>query len=69
MAILAFSNIIKAQNNDRSSVLMLVVDDWNDMVGAFGNNQAITPNIDKLCNIDVILQKRRLQEAIPKFNL
>ncbi|MCG8582618.1 MAG: sulfatase [Bacteroidales bacterium] len=40
---------IFAQGKSQPNVLMLVVDDWNDMIGAFGGNQAITPNMDRLC--------------------
>lgn len=32
----------------RPNVLFLVADDWNDMVGAMGCSQAITPNLDRL---------------------
>ena len=32
----------------KPNVLFISVDDWNDWVGAFGDNQAITPNLDKL---------------------
>ncbi|TKG97302.1 iduronate sulfatase [Puteibacter caeruleilacunae] len=44
------SMMATAQKSEpKPNVIMLVVDDWNDMIGAFGGNQAITPNIDKLC--------------------
>ena len=33
---------------DRPNVLFISVDDWNDWVGAYGDNQAKTPNLDKL---------------------
>lgn len=46
---------VNAQNKKQPNVLMLVVDDWNDMIGAFGGNQAITPNMDKLCKQGVKL--------------
>lgn len=49
MAVLFLPNIVSAQDNNRPNVIMLVVDDWNDMIGAFGNKQIQTPNIDKLC--------------------
>lgn len=39
-----------AQSNKQTNVIMLCVDDWNDMIHAFGDNQAITPNVDKLCS-------------------
>ena len=33
---------------ERPNVLFISVDDWNDWIGAYGDNQAKTPNIDKL---------------------
>jgi arylsulfatase A-like enzyme len=41
-------------NKVRPNVLFLAVDDWNDMVGAMGDNQAITPNLDRLAKRGVI---------------
>ncbi|MCL3781150.1 iduronate sulfatase [Prolixibacteraceae bacterium JC049] len=38
-----------AGQTNRPNVVMLVVDDWNDMIAAFGNRHIETPNIDKLC--------------------
>jgi arylsulfatase A-like enzyme len=32
----------------RANVLFIAVDDWNDWVGCFGDNQAKTPNLDRL---------------------
>jgi len=37
-----------ASQTERPNALFLAVDDWNDMVGALGDNQAITPNLDRL---------------------
>lgn len=34
--------------SDRPNVLFISVDDWNDWVGAYGGNQANTPNLDQL---------------------
>lgn len=39
---------LPALAQDRPNVLFISVDDWNDWVGSFGNNQAITPNLDRL---------------------
>jgi arylsulfatase A-like enzyme len=33
---------------EKPNVLFISVDDWNDWVGAHGNNQAKTPNLDRL---------------------
>ncbi|MCH1509416.1 MAG: sulfatase [Akkermansiaceae bacterium] len=40
--------IFPCQSKERSNVLFISVDDWNDWVGANGGNQAKTPNLDKL---------------------
>ena len=39
---------------ERPNVLFLAVDDWNYMLGAMGNEQAITPNLDRLARRGVI---------------
>ena len=44
---------VHAQDGRHPNVIMLAVDDWNDMINAFGDNQAITPNIDELCKMGV----------------
>jgi arylsulfatase A-like enzyme len=42
------------KNKLRPNVLFLAVDDWNDMVGAMGDNQAITPNLDRLAKRGIV---------------
>jgi iduronate 2-sulfatase len=37
----------KAVNSKKLNVLMIIIDDLNDYIGAFGDSQAQTPNIDK----------------------
>ncbi|MEO0415193.1 MAG: sulfatase [Verrucomicrobiota bacterium] len=37
-----------ARAADHPNVLFISVDDWNDWIGIHGNNQAVTPNLDKL---------------------
>ena len=39
---------VAAAESEKPNVIFISVDDWNDWVGAFGENQAITPNLDKL---------------------
>jgi len=43
-------NVITAysQVKPKPNVVVIAVDDWNDWVGALGNNQVKTPNLDKL---------------------
>lgn len=45
-----FAGSLQAKQRKKVNVIMLVVDDWNDMISAFGNQQVKTPNIDKLCD-------------------
>lgn len=44
----AFSSGAAVRAVERPNVLFLAVDDWNDMVGAMGCPQAVTPNLDRL---------------------
>ena len=41
---------------ERPNVLFIAVDDWNDWVGAYGNKQAQTPNLDKLATRGVMFR-------------
>ncbi|TXG39092.1 sulfatase [Seonamhaeicola maritimus] len=51
-----FSTLCFAQ--DKPNVLLIMVDDMNDWVGAFGGNpQAITPNMDALATKSTIFEK------------
>lgn len=49
---------VTAQNKqEQPNVLLIMVDDLNDWVGAFGGNQqAITPNIDALAEKGVVFK-------------
>ncbi|MCM8531422.1 MAG: sulfatase [Lentisphaeraceae bacterium] len=38
---------VKAKKVSKPNVLMIIVDDLNSYVGAFGDKQALTPNVDK----------------------
>lgn len=47
----------KSNYTDKPNVLLIMVDDMNDWVGAFGGNkQAITPNMDALASKSVIFK-------------
>lgn len=41
---------------DKPNVLFISVDDWNDWIGAHGNNQAKTPNLDRLAARGVVFR-------------
>jgi len=43
--------------NERLNVLFIVADDLNCAIGAYGDKQAITPNIDKLAKKGLIFTK------------
>lgn len=43
---------VQVNAQDRPNVIMIVLDDLNDYLGAMdGHPQAITPNLDKLANV------------------
>ena len=58
--VLAFAimlQCIMGFSQEKPNVLLIMVDDMNDWVGAFGgNSQAITPNIDKFAKKSVIFK-------------
>ncbi|WP_120181455.1 sulfatase [Pelobium manganitolerans] len=57
-------NTACAQNKQKPNVLMIAVDDLNDFVGAFGNPDAITPNIDRLANRGTIFSNAHCQAPL-----
>ena len=46
--LLALAGALASAGAQKPNILFISVDDWNDWVGAHGNNQAKTPNLDKL---------------------
>ncbi|TMM29082.1 DUF229 domain-containing protein [Polaribacter aestuariivivens] len=63
--VLGFKNSI-AQNKDKSkpNVLLIFVDDLRTNLGAYGDNQAITPNIDALAKQGVTFRNHQVQYAV-----
>jgi len=58
-------NVFVAFSQEKPNVLLIMVDDMNDWVGAFGGNQqAITPNIDKLAKKSVIFKNAYCSAAL-----
>ncbi|WP_303317265.1 sulfatase [Flavivirga abyssicola] len=59
------SKIYTNDNKERPNILLIMVDDMNDWVGAFGGNQqAITPNMDALANKSVIFKNAYCSAAL-----
>jgi len=56
--------VASAQNKEKPNILMIAVDDLNDFVGAFGNPDAITPNIDRLAKRGVIFTNAHCQAPL-----
>ena len=58
-------SIIAGYSQEKPNVLLVMVDDMNDWVGAFeGNQQAITPNIDKLAEKSTIFKNAYCSAAL-----
>jgi arylsulfatase A-like enzyme len=53
-----------AQNKQKPNVLMISIDDLNDFIGAFGNSNAITPNLDRLAKRGVIFTNAHCQAPL-----
>ena len=59
-----FNNIIKANNENNSkklNVLFIIADDLNCDLGAYGNENVYTPNIDKLAEQGVLFENAHVQ--------
>lgn len=54
----------KRSKSDKLNVLMIVIDDLNDYIGAFGDPQAITSNIDKLVSQGVRFNRAYCQYPV-----
>ena len=52
-SILLLINILNSFSAGKPNVVMIAVDDWNDWMGALGNRQVKTPNLDKLAKMGV----------------
>ncbi|WP_159949383.1 sulfatase-like hydrolase/transferase [Polaribacter septentrionalilitoris] len=57
---------ISAQNKDKSkpNILLICVDDLRNNLGAYGDKEAITPNIDKLAKQGVTFRNHQVQYAV-----
>jgi arylsulfatase A-like enzyme len=66
VAVFTFSVNTKAQHSkSKPNVLLIMVDDMNDWVGAFGGHpQAITPNMDKLAAKSTVFQNAYCSAAL-----
>ena len=55
-----------AQNTDTSkpNILLICVDDLRNNLGVYGDNQAITPNIDALAKRGVVFRNHQVQYAV-----
>lgn len=60
------SNVAFTQNKDKAkpNVLLICVDDLRNNLGAYGDEQAITPNIDALAEEGVTFRNHQVQYAV-----
>ncbi|SCX99878.1 Arylsulfatase A [Nonlabens sp. Hel1_33_55] len=66
LAVLVGSNAATAQNTDstKPNILLLFVDDLRNSLGAYGDEQAITPNMDALAEKGVTFRNHMVQYAV-----
>ena len=50
-----------AQHYEKFNVLLIIADDLNCAIGAYGDSLAYTPNIDKLANEGVLFTNAHVQ--------
>lgn len=59
-----FTGFSQEQRTNKPNILMIAVDDLNDFVGAMGNPDAITPNMDKLAQRGVLFTNAHCQAPL-----
>ena len=52
---------INDTSSDKFNVLFIIADDLNCDIGAYGNNDVYTPNIDKLASEGVLFENAHVQ--------
>ena len=61
---LIFLSCNDENKSQRKNVLFIVVDDLKPLLGSYGYNEIISPNIDKLASEGVLFSKAYAQQAI-----
>ena len=61
---LMFFSCNDENKSQRKNVLFIVVDDLKPLLGSYGYNEIISPNIDKLASEGVLFSKAYAQQAI-----
>ncbi len=63
LSIVFFSAETKAQNK-KKNILFIAIDDMKPILGAYGDDFAISPNIDKLADQGVVFENNHCQYAV-----
>jgi len=58
------NQLITAQSKDKKNILFIAVDDLKPLIKAYGENQMVTPNFDKLINSGVMFKNAEVQQAV-----
>ena len=59
-----FAEIILGQPTEKKNILFIAVDDLKPNLGCFDNEQAISPNIDKLADAGITFFNNQCQQAV-----
>ena len=54
----------QAKNQYQKNILFIAVDDLKPLINAYGENQMVTPNFDRLIKSGVIFQNAEVQQAV-----
>lgn len=55
---------LSAKEKQKTNILLITVDDLKPILGCYGNDQIITPNIDRLAAMGVTFQNNYCQQAV-----
>jgi len=64
MFLVVFSSSIEGQTKQKKNILFIAIDDMKPILGAYGDEFAISPNIDKLADQGVVFNNNHCQFAV-----
>ena len=62
--VIGLASIALAQEKSRPNILFIAIDDLKPLIGAYGESQMLTPNMDRLARMGTIFMSNYAQQAV-----